>query len=113
MSRGDSNMGRWVMSMRRCCSEACDMTGVPQLANHTSASVPGSQLLSPDISERHNTPSLTSSIATDNILAIGLRIMSSAKDVPALLRFLSQEAKVPLAQAMSKIPALQAAQLNT
>ncbi|USP74098.1 putative impact protein [Curvularia clavata] len=39
--------------------------------------------------------------------------MSSASDVTALLRFLSQEAKVPLAQAMSKIPTLQAAQLNT
>ncbi|KAL1799878.1 hypothetical protein ACET3X_000220 [Alternaria dauci] len=39
--------------------------------------------------------------------------MTSAQDVQLLLRFLSQDAKVPLAQALSKIKDLQAAGLNT
>ncbi|KAF1920797.1 hypothetical protein BDU57DRAFT_439793 [Ampelomyces quisqualis] len=39
--------------------------------------------------------------------------MASAGDLQALLRFLSQDAKVPLAQAMGKIKELQAAKLNT
>ncbi|CAN9097904.1 unnamed protein product [Alternaria alternata] len=39
--------------------------------------------------------------------------MTSAQDVQILLRFLSQDAKIPLAQALSKIKELQAASLNT
>ncbi|KAF7681314.1 hypothetical protein GT037_000290 [Alternaria burnsii] len=39
--------------------------------------------------------------------------MTSAQDVQILLRFLSQDAKIPLAQALSKIKDLQAASLNT
>ncbi|KAI4917731.1 hypothetical protein J4E85_009823 [Alternaria conjuncta] len=39
--------------------------------------------------------------------------MTSAQDVQSLLRFLSQDAKVPLAQALSKIKDLQAANLIT
>ncbi|EDU51561.1 hypothetical protein PtrSN002B_006459 [Pyrenophora tritici-repentis] len=39
--------------------------------------------------------------------------MSSTQDVQALLRFLSQDAKVPLAQAMGKVKDLQTAGLNT
>jgi hypothetical protein len=39
--------------------------------------------------------------------------MASAQDIQVLLRFLSQDAKVPLAQAMSKVKQLQAAKLNT
>lgn len=39
--------------------------------------------------------------------------MASTGDLQALLRFLSQDAKVPLAQAMSKVKELQAAKLNT
>ncbi|XP_014556016.1 hypothetical protein COCVIDRAFT_100844 [Bipolaris victoriae FI3] len=39
--------------------------------------------------------------------------MASTQDIPALLRFLNQEAKVPLKQAMGKVPDLQAARLNT
>lgn len=39
--------------------------------------------------------------------------MASACDLQALLRFLSQDAKVPLAQAMSKVKELQAVKLNT
>lgn len=39
--------------------------------------------------------------------------MASAGDLQALLRFLSQDAKVPLAQAMGKVKELQAAKLNT
>jgi hypothetical protein len=39
--------------------------------------------------------------------------MTSAQDVQLLLRFLSQDAKIPLAQALSKIKDLQAANLNT
>ncbi|OWY47326.1 putative impact protein [Alternaria alternata] len=39
--------------------------------------------------------------------------MTSAQDVQILLRFLSQDAKVPLAQALSKVKDLQAASLNT
>ncbi|KAH7400910.1 hypothetical protein DE146DRAFT_478204 [Phaeosphaeria sp. MPI-PUGE-AT-0046c] len=39
--------------------------------------------------------------------------MTSTGDLQALLRFLSQDAKVPLAQAMSKVKELQAAKLNT
>ncbi|KAJ4382326.1 hypothetical protein N0V86_002660 [Didymella sp. IMI 355093] len=37
--------------------------------------------------------------------------MSSAQDVQSLLRFLSQDAKIPLAQAMGKVKDLQAAKL--
>jgi hypothetical protein len=37
--------------------------------------------------------------------------MTSAQDVQILLRFLSQDAKVPLAQAMGKVKDLQAAKL--
>jgi hypothetical protein len=40
-------------------------------------------------------------------------IMSSSEDIQALLRFLSQDAKVPLAQALSKVKDLQAAKLNS
>jgi hypothetical protein len=40
-------------------------------------------------------------------------MMASTQDLQALLRFLSQDAKVPLAQAMSKVKDLQAAKLNT
>lgn len=43
----------------------------------------------------------------------GLTTMSLTQDVHALLRFLSQDAKIPLVQAMSKIKDLQAAKLNT
>ncbi|KAF2678481.1 hypothetical protein K458DRAFT_423171 [Lentithecium fluviatile CBS 122367] len=39
--------------------------------------------------------------------------MASAQDIQTLLRFLSQDAKVPLAQAMSKIKDLQGAKLIT
>ncbi|CAO2648029.1 Nn.00g089510.m01.CDS01 [Neocucurbitaria sp. VM-36] len=39
--------------------------------------------------------------------------MASAQDVQSLLRFLSQDAKVPLAQALSKVRDLQAAKLVT
>jgi hypothetical protein len=39
--------------------------------------------------------------------------MASSQDLQSLLRFLSQDAKVPLAQALSKIKDLQAANLNT
>lgn len=39
--------------------------------------------------------------------------MSLPQHVNALLRFLTQDAKVPLAQAMGKIKPLQAAKLNT
>ncbi|KAF2178820.1 hypothetical protein K469DRAFT_642027 [Zopfia rhizophila CBS 207.26] len=39
--------------------------------------------------------------------------MTSAQDIQALLRFLSQDAKVPLAQAMGKVKELQSASLGT
>jgi hypothetical protein len=39
--------------------------------------------------------------------------MASAEEIQALLRFLSQDAKVPLAQAMGKIKELQTAKLAT
>jgi hypothetical protein len=39
--------------------------------------------------------------------------MTSAQDLQSLLRFLSQDAKVPLAQALAKVKELQAAKLNT
>jgi hypothetical protein len=39
--------------------------------------------------------------------------MNSAQDVQSLLRFLSQDAKVPLAQALGKIKELQSAKLVT
>jgi hypothetical protein len=39
--------------------------------------------------------------------------MTSAQDLQSLLRFLSQDAKVPLAQALAKVKDLQAAKLNT
>jgi len=39
--------------------------------------------------------------------------MASAQDLQSLLRFLSQDAKLPLAQALAKVKDLQAAQLNT
>ncbi|EUC47369.1 hypothetical protein COCMIDRAFT_35059 [Bipolaris oryzae ATCC 44560] len=39
--------------------------------------------------------------------------MASTQDIPALLRFLNQEAKVPLKQAIGKVPNLRAASLNT
>ncbi|KAG9192756.1 hypothetical protein G6011_11490 [Alternaria panax] len=39
--------------------------------------------------------------------------MASAQDIQSLLRFLSQDARIPLAQALSKIKDLQAANLNT
>ena len=39
--------------------------------------------------------------------------MSTAQDIQALLRFLSQDAKVPLAQAMGTVKALQQAGLGT
>ncbi|KAF2818959.1 hypothetical protein CC86DRAFT_363331 [Ophiobolus disseminans] len=39
--------------------------------------------------------------------------MASAQDLQSLLRFLSQDAKVPLAQALGKVKDLQAAKLNT
>ena len=42
-----------------------------------------------------------------------LNTMASAQDLQALLRFLSQDAKVPLAQALGKVKDLQAAKLNT
>jgi hypothetical protein len=45
--------------------------------------------------------------------SIELDIMASAQDLQALLRFLSQDAKVPLVQAMSKVKDLQGAKLNT
>jgi hypothetical protein len=40
-------------------------------------------------------------------------IMSAAQEVQTLLRFLSQDAKVPLAQAIGKVKDLQAAKLAT
>ncbi|KAF3048752.1 hypothetical protein E8E11_006012 [Didymella keratinophila] len=40
-------------------------------------------------------------------------IMSAAQEVQTLLRFLSQDAKIPLAQAIGKVKALQAAKLAT
>jgi hypothetical protein len=39
--------------------------------------------------------------------------MASALEVQSLLRFLSQNAKVPLAQALAKVKELQAAKLVT
>jgi hypothetical protein len=39
--------------------------------------------------------------------------MTSAQEVQALLRFLSQDAKIPLAQAMGKIKDLQSANMVT
>jgi hypothetical protein len=39
--------------------------------------------------------------------------MTSAQELQALLRFLSQDAKIPLAQAMGKIKDLQGANLVT
>jgi hypothetical protein len=39
--------------------------------------------------------------------------MTSAQDIQSLLRFLSQDAKVPLAQALGKVKDLQTAKLNT
>jgi hypothetical protein len=39
--------------------------------------------------------------------------MNSAQDVQSLLRFLSQDAKVPLAQALGKIKELRSAKLVT
>jgi hypothetical protein len=39
--------------------------------------------------------------------------MTSPGDLQSLLRFLSQDARVPLAQAMSKVKNLQVAKLNT
>jgi hypothetical protein len=39
--------------------------------------------------------------------------MASAAEVQSLLRFLSQDAKLPLAQAMGKIKQLQDAKLTT
>jgi hypothetical protein len=39
--------------------------------------------------------------------------MTSAQDIQSLLRFLSQDAKVPLAQALGKVKDLQAVKLNT
>lgn len=39
--------------------------------------------------------------------------MASAQDLQALLRFLSKDAKLPLAQAISKVKDLQAAKLDT
>ncbi|KAF2026194.1 hypothetical protein EK21DRAFT_74742 [Setomelanomma holmii] len=38
--------------------------------------------------------------------------MASAQDIQTLLRFLSQDAKIPLAQALSKVKDMQAAKLN-
>jgi hypothetical protein len=39
--------------------------------------------------------------------------MASAQDIQSMLRFLSQDAKVPLAQALGKVKDMQAAKLNT
>lgn len=39
--------------------------------------------------------------------------MASAQELQSLLRFLSQDAKVPLAQALGKVKDLQAARLAT
>lgn len=39
--------------------------------------------------------------------------MTTAMDVQSLLRFLSQDAKVPLAQALGKVKDLQSAKLIT
>jgi ubiquinone biosynthesis protein UbiJ len=39
--------------------------------------------------------------------------MSSAQELQSLLRFLSQDAKVPLAQALGKVKDLQAARFAT
>jgi hypothetical protein len=39
--------------------------------------------------------------------------MTSAENIQLLLRFLSQDAKIPLAQALGKVKDLQAAKLNT
>jgi hypothetical protein len=40
-------------------------------------------------------------------------IMASAQDIQSMLRFLTQDAKVPLAQALGKVKDMQAAKLNT
>jgi len=39
--------------------------------------------------------------------------MASAQNLQTLLRFLSQDAKIPLAQAIGKVKDLQTAKLNT
>jgi hypothetical protein len=40
-------------------------------------------------------------------------IMASAQDIQSMLRFLTQDAKIPLAQALGKVKDMQAAKLNT
>lgn len=47
------------------------------------------------------------------LAAVDVATMASTQNLQALLRFLSQDAKVPLATAMSKVKDLQAAKMIT